>query len=122
MIAIQSDKAKKISKNARWDSTAHRWLLIYKKDVVLLFVRTRTLLALRERNPFFAFVWSSTFGVLLVVPVSFRQILELEACARLDGADAEGGGAGVSLSVGRLEGLDGTDGLGIELGHRCESE
>lgn len=88
-----------------------------KKDAVLLLVLTSALLALRERNPFFTFVWSSAFGFPLTLPVSFRQILgELEAGAKFDGADVEGSGAEVGM-----EGLDGIDGPEIELGRRCVS-
>jgi len=89
-----------------------------KKEAVLLLVLTSALLALRERNPFFTFIWSSAFTFPLALLVSFRQILgEFEICGRFGGADVEGSGA--EVGNGRLEDSDGTG--GPELAHKCVS-
>lgn len=85
-----------------------------KKEAVLLLVLISALLALRERKPFFPFVWSSAFTVPLAFLVSIRQILgELEVCGRFGGADVEGSGAEVGNG-----GLEGSEGPG---GRRCVS-
>lgn len=84
-----------------------------KKEAVLLLVLISALLALRERNPFFTFIWSSAFTCPLALLVSFRQILgELEVGGRFGGADVEGSGA--EVGNGRLEDSDGIGGPGLE--------
>jgi hypothetical protein len=80
---------------------------------VLLFVLTRTSLALRERKPFFTFTSSPAFGPAF--PISFRQILvEFKVCERFGGTDDEGSRA--EEGMGGLECLEDRDRDGVRMG------